>query len=1059
MATQDSFNPLDFDPLYSPTRATGGMADAETVNEAPSDLSFFGHSSSQAAQDASPTLDENETSFLIDIAPPTPSTTKPLRLSSSSSSAKRSSRTLSSSTARHPSPLKFSFFEDSFDESTSPLPGVGEASFAFPSGLHRIAEDEDTENRPFPVQSTMRASGRKWGVMGKMKEEKQKQKERRRSRSLSPVKDWSSPLREGNSSMFISTTHLGSAGDLSLIADEGGSFLAGVGAGDVTLEEEGTGGMSQLLRGLGDSTSAPPSTRPYQPKKRPSYLPSSRSVPALSSNIPSDLVSSTTASPRSTRPPLARSLSSSLAAATAALPPVPPINAETDPSMLEGFSRLDLGSVGASGAAEHTFLGAEQEPSFFGTAGRGEISLFPPASNRRESDPSLLLAEREPSFFAAGTVGRADASSFLPLPPSSVGGNESSLLVGETEPSFFATAGRGGESFLLPPSRPAASSQAGRSKGVMDASFFGANEPSRSLLLPVAAEEPDVTLLNASTASFVFHRDSPVKPRPPVGEAWSESEDEEGLSELGAGGKTPRPPVRVGRVSEGSSQEEDGTSGSDFDLTGWRTAELTGMNLFKQVPPPDALRAESTSTLLIGLQSPLRPTAASIFSAVESASSSTSPRDAERDLLACSVSTVTASPIDTPTPSSPVTAADMLVQSTSLPPSRSSSQLSAASSAVPEGDLLGIGDVAPSPPRHAVEAALPKPSKAESGPDRLKRRLQEIKAQKQKEVVQPAPPAATTPRHRRTSTAPSAVAGTATPGAAPLPFADTRPTTAVKTQKTLKPARSSGNLAGAAGRPSLARPRQSTLPSSGSTKPTTPPRAASSAAAPTAGTRTPGERKASTSAALARLREQRAKQASPEKKPAAAGGATGLQRRSTIAAPRMSVAPSTARAGMAASKSVGEMKPPTRTTGLARPCLAGSSSSNGLARPSSRPSLAPSTSRTSTSTASARPSLARASASSSSSFAPSLLPSSSSSTSLKRSSSTSSAAPKLQFTSMPMPRARVPLKGIQPAASSSSTGAAATSSNAAVGSAKAAPGALRPRASRIGLAKAAAGTK
>lgn len=107
--------------------------------------------------------------------------------------------------------------------------------------------------------------------------------------------------------------------------------------------------------------------------------------------------------------------------------------------------------------------------------------------------------------------------------------------------------------------------------------------------LSYAADEPshgggsvDVSLLNASTASFASYRASPAKPRVVSLEAerWSPAEAEEDPGRDTA--RTPRPRGGAGRVSDTSASSgsgtEEGPSRDSFDLTRWRTAELgTGM--------------------------------------------------------------------------------------------------------------------------------------------------------------------------------------------------------------------------------------------------------------------------------------------------------------------------------------------------------------------------------------------------------------------------------------------------------------------------------------------------
>ncbi|GAA6012553.1 hypothetical protein JCM10207_009038 [Rhodosporidiobolus poonsookiae] len=957
---ESSFN-LAFDPLYgSPTQgggqeANGGETQAPPAPDSPFSAAFSSFGRSRTAQpsiaisSSSPRSDNLLVDFDTTSPPPPPASSKSTR---TQSSPKRRSACPPSapSSVRKSSPLKFSFFEDSFDE-TSPFPSASAPdSFAQPviqiSPAHKT--EEDVENDPAPKRS----SGRKWGVMSRVKEEKA----RRRSRSLSPVKEWT----EGNSSVFFSPHHF-AAGDLSLIADE--SF-AGAGA-NVTLDasglsrigeeaEEGAGeDMGDLLRGLHQSTLGPSAPAPGPLPQ--TELPSSKSTPELSNIIlPSSL--------STTRPPLSRSLSQSVCLAAAALPPVPPLNADVEPSFLVEGDDFDA-------------LGGAGEPSF----------LFPPGI---AGETSLIAATSAPLFLGSAH-------------------GEASFLANESAENDQPTAG-------------------------------------------------DVSLLNASTSSFKEYRDSPVKPR--VVSIQAERWVEQHGPARGQG--------RMGRISDVSETSEDGTSGSSFDLTGWKTGEISTA-IFSQSPPTAALQPELTRTLSIGLQSPLVPTRSA------SLASFAAVADEPVDLLACSTRTVVPgddSFLITPRPSSPISSAI---------------QADFMAAPVPEGDLLGIGDVAPSPPRPPVvdaapaPSAAPTPAKSTATTDLLRRRLEKLRAEKlagtSTAVPAPAPLArtATTPRQPRVSTAPLAD-GQKTPVES-HPFAASGLSTVVK---PVKPSRSSPNLAALA-KPEAAakaappvrsaRPRQSTLPAS-SSRPSTPPPAAraSSAATLPDGSRTPGERKESTRARLERLRQKRqqreqAKLASPEKKsrPPVATlslGASAPARRASVApglarsGPRASVAP----AGLPASKSLGDLKAVRPAGAAAAATRLAARPSSALARPAARTSLAPGSSTTTaparpaSSHPAARPSLARPAlaASSSSTLATSTASTlSGSTTSTKR-----AAPPKLQFSGMPLPRARVPLKGTQPAGPAPASAGAGAAKPAAPG-AKAAVPTLKSRTSRIGLGR------
>uniref|UniRef100_A0A0K3CMT8 FGENESH: predicted gene_8.207 protein n=1 Tax=Rhodotorula toruloides TaxID=5286 RepID=A0A0K3CMT8_RHOTO len=477
---------------------------------------------------------------------------------------------------------------------------------------------------------------------------------------------------------------------------------------------------------------------------------------------------------------------------------------------------------------------------------------------------------------------------------------------------------------------------------------------------PSAAPEPsfalddpspaDATFLNSSTASFKEYRDSPVKSRLVSIQAEHWIAEED---ELEDDGKTPRPPVRrLGResgASDTSSGTEEGPSSSSFDFTRWQTGEV-GTGILNQSPPAAALLAESTRTVELA-QSTVHPA---------------SPPDTPVSALASSTRTVVPEP-------------SQAVASQPLAP-------------------------ATTPARTATN---------ETGAERLRRRMEELRAQKKASAPSAAPvktPAAVTTPGRRLSLRPPAAA---VPRPAQPP-----------------------------------RPRLSTLPSA------TPAR---SRPAPPGPPKTPGERKESTAARLDRLRSERkqredARAKSPEKL------AAGLKRTSSL------VAVSTrAPSGLAplARKSVADLraaraastaapvaaKPPARRPSnlpapsrpISRPSLAPSTTHQSLAPAPSRPSLAPSTSRTflapasslasSTSSTSSNVTVtARTSPRKSTIARPSLQPGA---TGLKRPS-----LAKPTFSAVPLPRARQPLGQTQPAASS------------------AAGPPLKPRVSRIGLGRA-----
>ncbi|GJN87992.1 hypothetical protein Rhopal_000947-T1 [Rhodotorula paludigena] len=355
----------------------------------------------------------------------------------------------------------------------------------------------------------------------------------------------------------------------------------------------------------------------------------------------------------------------------------------------------------------------------------------------------------------------------------------------------------------------------------------------------------EVSLLNCSTASFKDYRDSPVKPRVVSiqAERWSEGGSDDA--------KTPRAPRRMGRISDvseeggsGSSSEVDeGATGHTFDLTRWVTAELgTGMyaallppkaggtadpgllSSLNQSPPTAAIQPESTKTLELALQSPIQPTKVS-----------PSPPYSPASLLASSTRTVVSglgSPITLDAPSvHPDTAASAPAQPVF----------------VAEGDLLGLGDLAPpvaepapaptasrpDPPSRATTGSFATPMR-ETGAERLKRRLEELRAQKKQAGGAP-----TSAQQAPSTSASSSTAATPRRRLSIKPPGASRPIEAAAAPATTA---------------RLPRLRPSTLPPPTAQKPATPPPPARTT---TEVPKTPGERKESTAARLERLREER----------------------------------------------------------------------------------------------------------------------------------------------------------------------------------------------------------
>ncbi|BGO88924.1 hypothetical protein NBRC10512_005677 [Rhodotorula toruloides] len=586
----------------------------------------------------------------------------------------------------------------------------------------------------------------------------------------------------------------------------------------------------------------------------------------------------------------------------------------------------------------------------------GDSSMFLSPQHLGAADMSLIADEGGSFLLHEANETTLDRSAMSEICEESEEPSEgmSTLLRGLGESTI------GSARFPSSKSTPALSTifSAGASPHLLSRSTGPSQSASRAPPEPsFALDDPspaDATFLNSSTASFKEYRDSPVKSRVVSIQAEHWIAEED---EIEDDGKTPRPPVRrFGResgASDTSSGIEEGPSSSSFDFTRWQTGEV-GTGILNQSPPTAALLAESTRTVELA----------------RSTARTASPPDSPVSALASSTRTV-------------VPETSHVVASQPLAP-------------------------ATTPARMAT---------SETGAERLKRRMEELRAQKKAGAPSAAPG--------------KPLAAAATPGR----------------RLSLRPP------VAAAPRPAqMARPRLSTLPSN------TPARSrlAGPSSAPLEPPKTPGERKESTAARLDRLRSERkqredARAKSPEKP------AVGLKRTSSLVATgtrapagsaplaRKSVAD--LRAARTASTSAPvAAKPPARRPStlpapshpISRPSLAPSTSRQSHAPASSRLSLAPSTSRTSlapssslassTSSTSSNVSVtARTSPRKSAIARPSLQPGA---TGLKRPS-----LAKPAFSAVPLPRARQPLGQTQPAASS------------------AAPQPLKPRMSRIGLGR------
>ncbi|GAA5867751.1 hypothetical protein JCM3774_003400 [Rhodotorula dairenensis] len=382
------------------------------------------------------------------------------------------------------------------------------------------------------------------------------------------------------------------------------------------------------------------------------------------------------------------------------------------------------------------------------------------------------------------------------------------------------------QSSILPPAltsshrRALQQSVAPSSRSLTDTTLL-LDEPSRA----------EVSLLNCSTASFKDYRDSPRKARvlSTHAEDWSLEEEEEGdVLRESVNGRTPRPPRKTARVSDATSD------GDSFRLDGFQTSGFdTG--ILNQSPPTGTLKPESTGTLRLELG--LGELEAFASPPLKEASSSSPPTSPGTDLASSTRTVLAASS------------------------SRSSSR---ASTVLAEGDLLGDESaLAPLRPASLVAAD----AKPMSGAERLKRRLEELRAQKQHGVSMGLDSTTVSSTARKPPLNGTAIAGTtasafATPGRRSL----SRPSILAPTPAT--------------GR--LARPRLSTLPTA-----TSGPSLSKGSVPPPA---TPGERKESTAARLERLRSERKERETI--RGGGAGGATpgraagGLVRSASFVAPQ-----------------------------------------------------------------------------------------------------------------------------------------------------------------------------
>ncbi|POY76123.1 hypothetical protein BMF94_0846 [Rhodotorula taiwanensis] len=474
-----------------------------------------------------------------------------------------------------------------------------------------------------------------------------------------------------------------------------------------------------------------------------------------------------------------------------------------------------------------------------------------------------LIADEGGSFLAtmADSSDTVDSSRFVPVPPPVASTSASASREEDLSATSRSREDSGGMSVLLQRLDIAGDASDRKDLGLAKSSILPASltsshrralqqsvAPSSSLAGPLdatfALDEPtrgDVSLLNCSTASFKDYRDSPRKPRLALAthtEDWSleiERDDRDDTESEGDGGKTPRPTRKAPRVSDATSE---GSSGASFRLDGLQTSTL-GTAILNQSPPTAALKPESTGTLRLeyGLDS--------LPSCGSTACSRSPPLSPVSD-LASSTCTVVA-------------------------PNLAGS---GTTNTVREGDLLGVEALAPRPVLRTSErsdsssGSVSAQGKTLSGAERLKKRLEELRAQKN---------AGAAPQESASLRRSGSLRASGSARIGPAVAMTTTPARRMLMRRSLAPATVSSLAPSTTGR--LPRSRSSILPASAGSM---------NAPAPT----TPGERKESTAMRLERLRsERKERDLARTATPGRAGG--GLIRSASFVAPRQSLASST----------------------------------------------------------------------------------------------------------------------------------------------------------------------
>ncbi|GAA5955576.1 hypothetical protein JCM3765_006820 [Sporobolomyces pararoseus] len=706
------------------------------------------------------------------------------------------------SNPRRSSPLKFSVLEDSFSDFP---PSFADTSLAPPSHLATLAEQDCEEGglvsfiQDSPPPSLKRQqqqahdkenvspsrriaksgeSGKKWGVISKLKEDRA----RRRSRSLSPVKEAVNSPFHGSTREGDSIAQIGNV-DMSLIQDEAGSFLLA--------DDDSTIGQS------------------FENERSPARSPGNLSQIGEEDEEEEEAVQAENR-----------------------------VIVEEEISV--GLSTMFLNKP----AGQYDISLIDNQSKFIGTlSGRGGGS--------RTFDQSTLPRQFQPPnpFSASTSTGRSTAnisrskstSSILPpelVSPVKTRTNQSRPLPSTSKKAFQS----------LPTPAPSPPTQV----HPRDESHF-------SMALP---HDEHCSFLNKSSQSFIKECKSPRK-KPATRGRLSDMTDasEEGVS-----------------TSESDSSGSRGLGGGVGEMTEFGFTQLLAGNksemstaLFNQLPPTAIFNPESTRTIELCLQPPLRPD---------------NSRGHEEDDLASSTRTIKATQ-----------------------PKRGSGE---------EIDLMGMeepslmyqnqtlafaGDLTMENQSMAGDSRSGRAAR-ETGAERLRRRMDELKAQKSLPTI-PATPAAATSTLRFVSLLDQTPAPPPNFASQPGPRSTVRRAGGGPALGRSKSESLVGGCGGAVGKlisfdtpaartnsrtTSLVTPARASTSTSTARRPptaTTPLSRPTSQSSNESAQKTPGERKESTRARLERMRIERKQREeellrrsnSPEK-PTTTGG--GLKRSKSV---------------------------------------------------------------------------------------------------------------------------------------------------------------------------------